>query len=136
MRERENQNFKMYLKIALAIVALIGFIVMINQIWKTEGFREWAMWRMAVAVIFGSLAYFYSLVFGVGGVYFYMIIKKDNYGEKMNTCIIVSMEGLAAIFQLVFWGVLRSNYMLCIAAGIVAVIIAIFYGRLLIAIRE
>ena len=56
MRERENQNFKMYLKIALAIVALIGFIVMINQIWKTDGFREWAMWRMVVAVIFGSLA--------------------------------------------------------------------------------
>ena len=75
MRERENQNFKMYLKIALAIVALIGFIVMINQIWKTDGFREWAMWRMVVAVIFGSLAYFYSLIFGVGGVYFYMIIN-------------------------------------------------------------
>ena len=54
MRERENQNFKMYLKIALAIVALIGFIVMINQIWKTDGCREWAMWRMVVAVIFGS----------------------------------------------------------------------------------
>ena len=136
MREGENQNFKMYLKIALAIVALIGFIVMISQIWKTDGFREWAMWRMVVAVIFGSLAYFYSLIFGVGGLYFYMINKKYNYGEKMNTCIIVSMEGLAAIFQLVFWGVLRSNYTLCIVAGVVAVIIAIFYARLLIAIRE
>lgn len=136
MDRRRNQKNQMCLKIALAIVAVIGFIAMINQICKTDGFHEWTMWRMAVTVIFGSLAYFYSLVFGVGGVYFYMIIKKDNYGEKMNTCIIVSMEGLAAIFQLVFWGVLRSNCTLCIAAGIVAVIIAIFYGRLLIAIRE
>lgn len=136
MDRRRNQKIQMCLKIALAIVAVIGFIAMINQICKTDGFHEWTMWRMTAAVILGSLAYFYSLVFALGGVYFYMILWKDNYGEKMNACIVASAEGLAAIFQLVFWGVLRSNYTLCIAAGIVAVLIAIFYGRLLIAIRK
>lgn len=136
MDRRRNQKIQMCLKIALAIVAVIGFIAMINQICKTDGFHEWTMWRMAAAVILGSLAYFYSLVFALGGVYFYMILGKNNYGEKMNACIVASMEGIAAIFQLVFWGVLRSNYTLCIAAGIVAVLIAIFYGRLLIAIRK
>lgn len=136
MNERKKETIKMYLKIGLAILTVIGFIFMIDQIWKTENFRTWTMWRMVVAVIFGILAYCYSVILGIGGVYFGILLRKDNYGEKMNTCIVVSVEGLAVIFQLVFWGALRSNYILCIVAGGVAVIIAIFYVRALLTMKD
>lgn len=131
MRERRNQQIKMYLKIAIALLVLGGFIIMMCQVWRTDGIQEWAMWRKTVAVVVGVLVYFYSALFGLGGIYFAIILRHDNYGEKMNSCIVVSMEGLAAIFQLIYWGVLRSNSILCIVAGVVAGIIALFYARAL-----
>lgn len=131
MRERENQNFKMYLKIAIALLVLGGFIIMMCEIWRTDGIQEWAMWRKAVAVVVGALVYFYSVLFGLGGIYFAMLARHESYGEKMNSCIIVSMAGLTAIFQLIFWGVLRSNSTPCIIAGVVAAIVIFFYVRAL-----
>ncbi len=118
---------KMYAWLTILVVTVIVFIFYMKAIVSTQGFYSWPMWLRVLAIFMGSITYLYSAILGIGGLYFVKLLIKDRSSPYRIVGIFDGVEGIAIIFQLVFWGVLRSNIKLYIVAGLVAVIGFLLY---------
>ena len=104
-------------------VFFAGAIAFGVRIGKMEFAQDWKKWT---ALILGEFAYLYSFVFVVVAIVMTIVGRKETEEYGIGARGVVMILCLAAMIQLVFWGIVCANYeLLKIAGGLLVIIIAI-----------
>lgn len=129
MEERLNLSPK---RVIVAILWTIGLIIFeVNTIAFFKGYYD-ATWKVAVAIIVGTIAYMYISMFGIAGIYLFIcgLINKESKKEYINAglCLAATATVLTMAMYLHFR---ESSAGMCvlIAAIITAIITAVSFVR-------
>ena len=110
MEERRSweESTSNVLKVVVIILFFIGAAIFGKKVWAIEFEDAWKSW---LAIVLGEISFLYSFVFVVAGIW----IICAYFSGLICLC-------LAAIFQLVFWGVLVAYSNAFKIAGVLAVV--------------
>lgn len=125
MEEREElyevSSREIIPKVLLILIFFAGAVFFGKQVRSIEFDQPWKYWT---ALILGEFAYLYSFVFVVVGITMFVIGLKEPENDGLGVRGTMLILCLAAIFQVVFWGVVYANYeMFKLAAVLVAIVI-------------
>lgn len=126
MKERSwlRNHWEDILKVVVILALIVGAIAFGVKVLGVDYTASWKRW---LALVLGELSYLYSLTFFIAG--FILTVSsltadtETSYkGGFLGGLVLIS---LAAIIQLVFWGVVLSCTKLFVIIGMIALLVSI-----------